>query len=465
MKRRGSHVGHAFAPDAESINATMRLLLLVVAVDAVLSMSVGFGGFLALAHGHRDWPSLLAAASVLWPVVLGVALVRGRRAAAWVRTRLADGADRLAAVSSMSHVGVWEATPDMVATYCGPMAAESLGRTPDQLVGHSLYDLLHPDDLPRARAIVTDAVRRGTGWTDVELRWRHTDGTVLTMHSSGQAVLDGHGEVVALRGTRRALTDPVTQRRKAAATALTREVLDGEGLTIALQPIVDIHAGRWVGVEALARFADGRPPDAAFADARDAGLGVELEKLALCRALSTLADLPAGIRLSVNASPDLILDAGLAELFTASGVPLHRITVEITEHRPVACYDDVLAALRPLREQGLHLAVDDTGAGYASFQHVLRLRPESIKLDRSLLSEITTDRARRSLVTAIVLLALDLGATVVAEGVEDEAELRALADLGVHLAQGYLLARPATDAAVQASWARLDWRPALPSAM
>jgi EAL domain-containing protein (putative c-di-GMP-specific phosphodiesterase class I) len=139
--------------------------------------------------------------------------------------------------------------------------------------------------------------------------------------------------------------------------------------------------------------------------------------------------------------------------------------VEITEHRPVACYDDVLAALRPLREQGLHLAVDDTGAGYASFQHVLRLRPESIKLDRSLLSEITTDPARRSLVTAIVLLALDLGATVVAEGVEDEAELCALADLGVHLAQGYLLARPASDAAVQASWARLDWRPALPSAM
>jgi EAL domain-containing protein (putative c-di-GMP-specific phosphodiesterase class I) len=90
----------------------------------------------------------------------------------------------------------------------------------------------------------------------------------------------------------------------------------------------------------------------------------------------------------------------------------------------------------------MRLAVDDTGAGYASFAHVLRLRPDDIKLDRSLVAGIDSDAARRAFVTAIVLLALELEAAVTGEGVETPGELATLNTLGVDRAQGYHLGSP-----------------------
>jgi len=113
--------------------------------------------------------------------------------------------------------------------------------------------------------------------------------------------------------------------------------------------------------------------------------------------------------------------------------------------------------LAPARERGVRLAVDDTGAGYASLNHVLQLRPDIIKIDRSLITGLSSDPARRSLVTALVLLALDLGASVTAEGVETPQELETLASLGVDDAQGYLLARPTTNALRWRHWYDRNW--------
>jgi EAL domain-containing protein (putative c-di-GMP-specific phosphodiesterase class I) len=161
--------------------------------------------------------------------------------------------------------------------------------------------------------------------------------------------------------------------------------------------------------------------------------------------------------MSLNASPTLILDPAFATTLQASGVDLARVTVEITEHAAVAGYDDIRRALAPLREHGVRLAVDDTGAGYASFNHVLRLRPDIIKLDRSLLTDINIDPARRAFVTAIVLLALELDATVTGEGVETQEELDTLLTLGVEHAQGYYLARPDIGPATWQSWATRSW--------
>ena len=97
----------------------------------------------------------------------------------------------------------------------------------------------------------------------------------------------------------------------------------------------------------------------------------------------------------------------------------------------------------------MRFAIDDTGAGYASLSHVLKLHPDIIKLDRDLIDTLDTDAARRSLVTALVLLALDIGATVTGEGVETVGPARGAHSLGVDQAQGYHLARPSTD--------RSDW--------
>ena len=247
------------------------------------------------------------------------------------------------------------------------------------------------------------------------------------------------------------------RRRRAAASDRTHELLSHpERLGIALQPVVDLAESRWTGCEALARFPHAPAPDRWFAEAHDAGLGVSLELLAVRRAVTSLPCLPSGVGLSVNASPALVLDPEFAAELAGCAEP-DRLTVEITEHAAVARYEDIAEALAPHRARGLRLAVDDTGAGYASFAHVLRLRPDVVKLDRSLLADIDHDAARRAFVTAVVLMALELGAEVTAEGVETAAELDTLRSLGVDAVQGYLLARPSTERADWAAWATRDW--------
>jgi EAL domain-containing protein (putative c-di-GMP-specific phosphodiesterase class I) len=100
-------------------------------------------------------------------------------------------------------------------------------------------------------------------------------------------------------------------------------------------------------------------------------------------------------------------------------------------------------ALRPLRQRGLRLAIDDTGAGYASMTHILKLEPDIIKLDCALTTGIDRDPVRRSLAAALTTFAREMGAVVVAEGIETEAELGTLRQLGVMFGQGFGIARPA----------------------
>jgi len=124
------------------------------------------------------------------------------------------------------------------------------------------------------------------------------------------------------------------------------------------------------------------------------------------------------------------------------GLAIDRVVLEITEHAHVEDYDRLPDALRPLRERGLRLAVDDAGAGYASLQHILYLQPDLIKLDMSLTRSIDLDPARRALACALIGFARETGSKIIAEGVETASELKTLASLGVEKAQGYFLARP-----------------------
>ena len=119
------------------------------------------------------------------------------------------------------------------------------------------------------------------------------------------------------------------------------------------------------------------------------------------------------------------------------------LVLEITEHEEIRDYSSVAKVLAPLRERGLRLAVDDAGAGYASLRHILQLRPDIIKLDRSLIQNLDQDDTEFFLATALASFARSTGAEIIAEGVETEGELQALKELDVDLAQGYLLARPA----------------------
>jgi EAL domain-containing protein (putative c-di-GMP-specific phosphodiesterase class I) len=273
---------------------------------------------------------------------------------------------------------------------------------------------------------------------------------IAGLAGSALLLLVAIGLLAALLTARRQLrrhlgTDAGSVATHEAARDRIDHVLQRQGLDIALQPVVDLTSGRLAGTEALARFHDGRPPDLWLSEATETGQALMLDRLAFVSAVKLLSRLPSSCYLSVNATPELILHGHLDEALAKTRVPLHRLVIEVTEHAKVRSYSEVLTCLAPLREHGVRLAIDDTGAGYASFNHVLQLRPDIIKIDRSLIANITDDAARRSLVTALVLLALDLDASVTAEGVETTSELRTLAALGVDCAQGYLLARPSLD--------------------
>jgi EAL domain-containing protein (putative c-di-GMP-specific phosphodiesterase class I) len=224
-----------------------------------------------------------------------------------------------------------------------------------------------------------------------------------------------------------------------------QRLIEGHGLGVALQPIVDLDSRHVVGAEALARFKgeDGQalPTEETFLDAHALDLGVELELAVIRLALRSESRLQEGLYLALNVSPALL---GREDLYDVVAGHDHTrpLVVEITEHHAVEDYGVLDSALGRLREHGVRVAVDDVGSGFASFRHVTRVNPEILKLDRSLVCGIDEDPVRQSLASAIVAFARDVGAIVVSEGIESGDELECLMELAVGCGQGFYLARP-----------------------
>ena len=211
------------------------------------------------------------------------------------------------------------------------------------------------------------------------------------------------------------------------------------------QPIVDLETEEVVGLEALARFpADpDRPTQAWFTEAAAVGLRLELELAAIEAALAALAEAPAGPYLSVNAMPDTLASEGLAALLT--NAPADRLVLEITEHAPVRDYEGLNKAMQRMRGRGIRLAVDDAGSGFASLRHILQLAPDMIKIDNALTHNVYKDPARRALAAGLISFAAELGATIIAEGIETRQELDALRVLGVAIRTRVLPRPPRAD--------------------
>jgi EAL domain-containing protein (putative c-di-GMP-specific phosphodiesterase class I) len=244
------------------------------------------------------------------------------------------------------------------------------------------------------------------------------------------------------------------RREQDASRSRLQELLDAARVALALQPIVDVHRGVLVGVEALSRFPAGYDtPDRVFAEAHRVGLGRRLEGLVARQAFGVLPLLGPQQYLSVNLSPSVAFE--FADHVDAHPeIPYDRLVLEITEHAAVPGYAELRERLEPARRRGLRLAIDDAGAGYASLHHVVELLPDIIKIDRGLIDGMASDRLRRSVVAAFVALGREVGASLVAEGVEHVRDLEAARDLGVGAAQGYLLARPSTRRADLAGWVK-----------
>jgi EAL domain-containing protein (putative c-di-GMP-specific phosphodiesterase class I)/cellulose synthase/poly-beta-1,6-N-acetylglucosamine synthase-like glycosyltransferase len=201
------------------------------------------------------------------------------------------------------------------------------------------------------------------------------------------------------------------------------------------QPIVDLDLDRPVGFEALTRFADGRRPDVALADAEATGRATELDAALVRSALVSAVELPPGTWVSINVSPGLAERPELlAEVLAEAPCPV------VVEYSADGVTDPAeWVATLPAN---VMVAVDDAGAGYDSLALLEHLRPSFMKLDRTTVTGIEIDAARQAFVRTLVTFAEENGCRVIAEGVESDAEREALHDAGVHLAQGYLLGRP-----------------------
>jgi EAL domain-containing protein (putative c-di-GMP-specific phosphodiesterase class I) len=240
------------------------------------------------------------------------------------------------------------------------------------------------------------------------------------------------------------IIEPEARERERAAEIGSRilPLLDSGGPVVLLQPIVELATRRRVGAEALSRFPRewALPPDRCFADAHDIGEGHRLELAALRRAADRLAEAHGYV--AMNVSPATLLTPECAPMLHR--LPLDRVVLELSEHDPVDDYGALTAVLAPLRARGMRLAIDDVGAGFSSLRHIVVTSPDVIKLDRSIVAGIAGDPVLTVVTRSLVDLAGAIGAQVVAEGIETEADAAALAAVGVHLGQGWHFGKATT---------------------
>src|SRR5919106_2041270 len=224
---------------------------------------------------------------------------------------------------------------------------------------------------------------------------------------------------------------------------------------LVFQPIVDLRTGDVVGYETLSRFVSplSASPDRWFAAAGRLGVGVRLQADVIQRGIDRLPTLPDDTFLTVNLDPRLLTAPEIAELLTTSG-SLDRLVIEFTEQTVARDVRRMLALLDRARELGAMVAMGEAGAGYTSLQNLRTVRPELVKLGRSLVTDLDSDAVRRTLVSMLCELVGRLDARMIAEGLEGFGELRACIDLGVPMGQGWLLGRP-TD----------EWRLTAPTAV
>ncbi|WP_083737946.1 EAL domain-containing protein [Mycobacterium sp. MS1601] len=217
---------------------------------------------------------------------------------------------------------------------------------------------------------------------------------------------------------------------------------------MAFQPVVRLENRAPIAYEGLARFpaSMGLTPAQWFSTARRLGRGLDLESAALRAVLAAADGISGDYPVSVNLSPNAVLETIIQDSLVRQN---RRLIVEITEHEPFP--DDLGERLTALRERGIEVAVDDAGAGYASFTQLLRLRPEIIKIDGELIAGIDSNPAKRAIVTALTSLATELDAKLIAEGVETADQLQTLIRLGIEYGQGFHLGRPQLKIAAERS--------------
>ena len=222
-----------------------------------------------------------------------------------------------------------------------------------------------------------------------------------------------------------------------------RGLLEPGAISAVFQPIVRLSDLEPIGYEGLARFPSppglvALPPDVTLAAAARSGLRDDLE-VACWAAMTSAGEPPHGRLLFVNVAPDALGHPGLERL--AEQLP-SRLVIELTEQDAVQDIKRIRERLRPWISRGALIAVDDAGAGFTSLEYVAEIRPDFLKLCRGMVTGVDLDASRQAVLRATVAFAREVGARVVAEGVERPEELEVLRGAEVDFGQGWLFGRP-----------------------
>lgn len=252
-------------------------------------------------------------------------------------------------------------------------------------------------------------------------------------------------------------------RAQHAMAADLRQALSLRQLVLQYQPMVDLRTGRVSGFEALIRWQHPTrgvvPPSDFIPLAERTGLIVPIGEFVLREACETAMQWPDDLRLSVNLSPVQLrspkLLAVIAETLQASGLSPPRLEVEVTETAILHDTEENLTALTALHDLGLSIALDDFGTGYSSLSYLSRFPFDRLKIDKCFVQELERRDDCRAIVRAICSLAGQLDLRTTAEGVETEAQLRAVAAAGCTEVQGYLFSPAANASCIPALLGRL----------
>lgn len=239
-------------------------------------------------------------------------------------------------------------------------------------------------------------------------------------------------------------------RLAAKSKELLQRIILNEDVRTVFQPILDLTSLETIGFEALTRgprAARYESPQVMFDLASDANLQFELDRLCRRRAFSNASRLKQGHKLFVNLLPTTLRDPEfqgerIVGLLDQKGLSPSGIVLEITERLAIENYDLFLDAMKTFTDMGFSIAIDDMGAGYSGLEKIVRLNPRYLKFDLMMVRDIHTSFVKREMLKAIQALSTNIGADVIAEGVERVEELHTLLELGIPYGQGYLFARP-----------------------
>ena len=232
--------------------------------------------------------------------------------------------------------------------------------------------------------------------------------------------------------------------------------------SMAFQPIVNVSDGTVLAYEALARGPQGEPAETVLnGTLHNNRYAIDQRCREKAIAVSAkLGILNTGADLSVNFYPNAVYEPKqcLQRTFaaaSAAGFPLKRIIFEVSEVEKVRDHEHLSNIMTEYKKHGLRVAIDDFGAGHSGLSLLSKFQPDLIKIDRALVQRLDERPASRRIVQSIVEVCRDLGIVVVAEGIEREAEMQALCDLGIQLMQGYHFAEPVFE--VLPAWPPLGW--------